>query len=540
MQLLLDLPEFKPELAKTVETNPKKLKEWLISLPTSNVMEAGRMIHDALTSLNRIDVAPDDRVKLMAEYETMLDLLAGGFETTYASAGVPLKDKAKQAALLYQSLWFEMIMGWKVTLLARLEKRSLFGGAGKADPHAVQRILYCYWRFYRICCRLYIGMHKGAWNEIHQMFRLAAENQFLDEPIEPKNRSIATTYKRILLLSLADPMRFDPYEQEKVIEVVENYGHMAHFQPVSRLTSAAGYFLVELDGDFQPRFVGNRSIEGPGPLAILIDTSELSRYLHKTEAAIEAKTPLANDRTKVLARLQILRRIIRQWSIAPQRTYQRIPSKSLVDMVFGMRSVVAQLNSGLHIKAPNETSLDLEVSHSSDQQLIPQAQNTDIRLSQWRVLNESPGGFALRSVSVFDEQVRAGDVVTLRAGPAQPWILASVRWLQVNPDNAIEIGLQVITSRAIPAMIRPTIGAHPLTYLPAVVIPEVPALKQPARIAASKGTYTPLRELSVLTGDGEIKVRASKLVEQQMSYDLFDYQTDVLRPDANNTAEQVG
>lgn len=529
MQLLLDLPEMSPELAKMVETHPKRLKEWLIGLPTSNVVEAGRQIYDALASLNRVELSPDDRAKLLAEYETMLDMLAGGFETDYASSGIPMKDRAKQSAALYMNLWREMCMGWKVVLVTRLEKRGLFGGSGKADPHAVQRVLYCYWRLSRISCRLYMPMPSGAWGEIHQMFRMGAENQFLDEPTEPKNRSIASTYKRILLLSLADPMRFAPQEQDKVVDLVENYAHLAHFQPISKLSSSAGYFLVELDGDVQPRFVGNRSIEGPGPLAILLDTSELSRYLHKTEAAIEAKAPQAVDRAKVLARLQILRRVIRQWSIAPQRTYQRISSNSLVDIAFGMRSIVQQLNNGVLPETPvDETAA--QVAHDLDNGPITLSRSPDVRLSKWQVLNESPGGFAVRSVSVSDEQVRAGDVVALRAFADASWIVASVRWLQLNEDGTIEIGLQVMSSRAVPAMVKPTIGAGPLSYVPAVMLPEIEALKQPSRIAASKGTYTPLRELSVMTADGERKVRASKLVEQQMSYDLFDYLVDPQPP----------
>lgn len=209
MQLLLDLPEISPELSKAVETDPIRLREWLISLPSSDVVEAGRAIFDALASLNRIDLGVETRITLLGEYETMLDVLAGGFEAAYASAGLPMKDRAKQAATLYKNLWLEMAMGWKVALVTRMEKRGLFSN-NKVDPHFVQRILYCFWRFYRINSRLFMPMPKGLWGEIHQMFRLGAENKFLDEPTEPKNRSIATTYKRLLLLSLADPLRFAP------------------------------------------------------------------------------------------------------------------------------------------------------------------------------------------------------------------------------------------------------------------------------------------------------------------------------------------
>lgn len=524
MQLLLDLPEISPALANVVETNPKKLREWLIGLPTSNVIEAGRQIHDALASLNRIELAVDERVKLLAEYEIMLDMMAGSFEATYAANGVPAKDRARQTATIHRNLWHEMATAWKVVLVSRLEKRSLFGASGKADPLFIQRVLHSYWRFYRICCRLYMPMPAGAWSEIHQVFRLGAKNQFLDEPHEPKNHSIAATYKRILLLSLADPLRFAPPEQDKLVELVESYGHLAHFQPVAKLTSHAGYFLIELDSDKPPRYVGSKIVEGPGVTSILLDTTELSRHLHKIEAVIEAKAPQAHDRAKVQARLQILRRIIRQWAIAPQRTYQRIASQTRVDIVFGLRAVGVQLNHGIALNPPQEFAT------TQPEQAPPPLPPREIRLSQWQVLNESPGGFAVRSVAVPDELAHAGEVVAMRAGAESAWMVASVRWLQVNDDNSVEMGLQVMSARAVPALVRPTLGAAPLAYLPAVLLPEIAMLKQPARIAASKGTYTPMRELAILTPTGEYKVRALKLIEQQMNYDLFDYQSEPAPP----------
>lgn len=521
MQLLLDLPEISPELSKAVETDPIRLREWLISLPSSDVVEAGRAIFDALASLNRIDLGVETRITLLGEYETMLDVLAGGFEAAYASAGLPMKDRAKQAATLYKNLWLEMAMGWKVALVTRMEKRGLFSN-NKVDPHFVQRILYCFWRFYRINSRLFMPMPKGLWGEIHQMFRLGAENKFLDEPTEPKNRSIATTYKRLLLLSLADPLRFAPLEQDKVVDIVENYGHLAHFLPLSKSLCTAGHFLIELDSDKPPYFIGHRLPEEPIPFAVQLETSELARYLQKTEAAIETKAPLAHDRSKILARLQILRRATRQWSISPQRTYQRIPSQTKIDMVLGLRAVVAQLNNGkMPLPRTEDATEDfgLACEHPA-----PSSRPQEIRLSSWQVINESPGGYAVRSLTVSPEQVRAGDIVALRAFPEAAWMVATVRWLQQDDTGELEMGLQILSSRAIPALIRPTISAGTPHHLPALLLPEITALKQPARIAASKGTYTPLRELAVLTPEGESKIRATRLIDQQMSYDLFDFQ----------------
>lgn len=509
MPLLLDLPEVSPELAKVVEADPKRLKAWLIGLPTSDVVECGRLVFDALASLNRIELAADKRAALLGEYETMLEMLAGGFEAAYTSAGLPMKERARQAALLYRNLWLEIATGWKVALISRMEKRGLFG-SGKIEPVFVQRIFYAFWRFFRVNCRLFMPVPQGIWSEAHQLFRLSAENRFLEEPPEPKNSTIAILYKRILLLSLADPLRFAPQEQDKVADIVEHYGHLAHFQPVSRHITAAGYFLIELDSDKAPYFVGNRTTESPTSLAVLLETGELVRHLQKTEAAIETKAPQAQDRVRLLARLQILRRTIRQWDIAPQRTYQRIPSHAMVDIAIGIEQVFARIHAE---NSANDTAGMTEATG-----IAP-----DKPLSHWQIFNESPAGYAMRSVLVEEEAIRAGEIVALRAFPEMPWMVATVRWLQQDEENRIEMGLQILSSRAIAARASQAHGTESAP-LPALLLPEIPVLKQPARIAAGKGSYTPLRELTLQTPNGPQRIRATRLAEQQMGYDLFDFE----------------
>ena len=98
-----------------------------------------------------------------------------------------------------------------------------------------------------------------------------------------------------------------------------------------------------------------------------------------------------------------------------------------------------------------------------------------------------------------------------------------MRWLQQMDGQRLEIGLQIMTVRASAVLFRPTIGREGERYQPALLLPEIQALKQTAMLAAPKGSYVGLRELSVLTADGEILIRAGKLIEQQMGYDLFEY-----------------
>jgi len=523
MPLQLTLPEPDPNLARSVETNPLHLREWLIGLPTGNVMEAGRLLLDALATLNRVKLEAEDRAKLLDEYQNSLEMLTGAFETAYASPGLPMKDSARQAAQLALNLWLEMGLGWKQALMDKVEKKFSFFTSTKMIPILMQSVLYCFWRTFQVCTRLFQPLPMGVWGEIHQVFRYAVENKYLDErksdnPKEKASRSIATIYKQILLLALADPQRFSGPELDKIIEIIEGYALYAHFQPVSKLNSSAGFFLIELDLDRPPQFVGHRSLDHLTGQCLLFDTIELAKKLHKAESNVELKVPLAHDRQKVQMWLELLRRVIRQWSISPQRLYQRIPAQSSVEVVLGLPISVLHLNGGMPLQ-PSLGAHHLNAAFAAidvaEMQPIP-----------WQVINESPGGYAILARDLPSEQARPGEIVAIRAASDAGWMVASIRWLQQRHDGATEMGLQVMSAKAQPVLVRP-LGNGETQYQAALLLPSIAALKQSQRVVAVKGCYTPLREFSVVHSSGdESKIRSAKLIEQQMGYDLFEYTTD--------------
>ncbi|WP_035058903.1 hypothetical protein [Andreprevotia chitinilytica] len=502
MFLLLNLPDLDPRLADSVETNPKKLRDWLIALPMTNVIEAGRLVYDALSACNRTKIDPDERFKLLEQYRTTLDLLAGGFESMYTTHGLPMKESARQVANLARTLWQELSVGYKRALIDKVEKRSLFG-SNKLTSQLIQIVLLLHYRVLKLCSRIYTALPEGVWQESHQLFRYAAENKLLEEPEE--ELTISHQYKRLLMLALADPMRYAPSELDKVIELTDNYASLIKFQAVTQLSSTAGFFLVRLDADEGPSFVGARTADDYNGLAMLIDTIELGKKLLRSLASLEQKVPQAQDRLKALMWLELLRRVSRQWTIAPKRLFNRMQTDSEIEICLGL-AVSAQC-AGMESLDPS----------SSAEPASPEG-------VRWRILNESPGGYAVQTQGAPTERVRAGEIVAIRPVYSEDWMVASVRWLQQADESRIEMGLQVMSARAQGVLLKPTIGTQDSRYQPALLLPEITALNQPSQIAAAKGMYSPLRELSVLTPDGELLLRATKLVEQQMGYDLFQFQ----------------
>ncbi|GAA5787132.1 hypothetical protein GCM10007860_29770 [Chitiniphilus shinanonensis] len=509
MSLSLKLPEKDPKLADFVELRPKAVRDWLAALPNHHPMDAGRQILDALASCNRVEVDPEERVKLLDEYHSALALLAGGFEELYLSQGLPLRDKARQAALLARSLWLELADGYKVALVERLEKRFVFGGS-KLAPQLLHQIIAIHYRLFQISCRVSMVMPEGVWLETHRLFRHGVEQRWLEETRgEPGAPTTSIYYKRLLLLSLADPLRFAPDEQARLIDVVDNYAHYAHFQPVvQQQASAAGFFLVRLDVDEAPNYIG-RAVDDYQGTAMLVDTIDLGKKLHRVLAGLEAKAPTAGDRAKLMAWMDTVRRLIKQWSIAPKRVFQRIRNDASVELCHGLRAAAQSQRHNLPPFGDGHYA-------SAGLDGMPYS-------APWRVINESPGGYAVTTRDAPPERLHAGDMVGLRPEGSGPWMVAAIRWLQQCEDGAIEMGLQILAARADVVLLRPTVGLVDAQYEPALLLPEITTLRQPPLLATIKGHYAPLRELSLLTESGPRTVRAAKLVEQQMGYDLFEY-----------------
>ncbi|MBY0445768.1 MAG: hypothetical protein K2Q15_11230, partial [Burkholderiales bacterium] len=144
MSLSLKLPVYEPNLASSVEINPKRLNAWLIALPMANPLVAGRQMCDALAACNRVKISADDRIKILDEYAATLESLRSELDIIYRVPGLPLKEQTHTAATLARRLILELADGYKIALIDRLDKRLVFGNA-KIVPVLIQKILAQYY-----------------------------------------------------------------------------------------------------------------------------------------------------------------------------------------------------------------------------------------------------------------------------------------------------------------------------------------------------------------------------------------------------------
>jgi cyclic-di-GMP-binding protein len=90
--------------------------------------------------------------------------------------------------------------------------------------------------------------------------------------------------------------------------------------------------------------------------------------------------------------------------------------------------------------------------------LLREAGSTDakpapIPLTKWRVMNESPGGFAMTHMSGAISGLASGRALGLRTSPERPWNICLVRWTRSNDAEHVEVGLELIAPAAAPVQI---------------------------------------------------------------------------------------
>jgi len=335
-----------------------------------------------------------------------------------------------------------------------------------------------------------------------------------------------------LLLALLDPYRLMQGEVNKVLEYLANFGGHAHLQPLMQTSSPSGYFLVRLDSDKPPRALSHETTVTDARTDILLNTIELARLLHeqvhRLEAGVNPQSLVLPASAKDFGYPNLLRRMLKHWGIAPKRLFNRIPQSARMDICAGIRAIHYFLSGGGNgeIETKPEVSddnPDTEITLELADSPLDKTSHQTYVSKNWLIINESAGGLALSKDPKTDAHIRVGEIIGLRPEGNEDWNIGVVRWLSSEDPSHLQLGAQMLAPTATPVTIRPTIAPADMVFQPALLLPEIPALKQPVTLVALRGAFRPQREF-LLDIDGMLKnIRASKLLEQTATFDLIEF-----------------
>ena len=199
----------------------------------------------------------------------------------------------------------------------------------------------------------------------------------------------------------------------------------------------------------------------------------------------EADEPLFRD---------LMQRLVRHWGNVATRQYSRLRTHARVELLVGLRAIWKFLTGAVHGAGPRSEP------------------------NQWMVTNESPGGYALMHLSGKFGPIRVGEVMAVRTG--ESCHICVVRWVLSDNPQHLELGVQELAPGATPVALGSDDGSE---VEHALLIPEMPALRKTSAILAPYGQVDDSREYLVGGEDSRLRVRATRLLEQTLAVQLFQF-----------------
>jgi hypothetical protein len=543
LELELSVPPLSARILAEVETRPAKVQEWLARLPVLNLAETGRKLFSTLTVYNRMPLEPPVRLALLELYRAPAALLAQELRKQYIGQPLPLTERQQAFARDAQQLQLEMAIGYKRVLLdARAPERARGQEAFRHElALAAQRALRHLTGALVVAYQAYSPYPPGSWREIHTIHRhaeaLGLAELALPDPQNPAlaQSSVAHAYKQALLLDLAGPYRLPVQTIDRVHHYLDRWAGLAALQPANGAPGAPTRFLIDQDVDRSGIiYLADAAPERPEHYRLL-NTVALARRLHAQLKALQAGEPVAPDGLAadffqpVEDSQQLLRRLLQAYATPPKRAFRRSTriGSGPVEVVIGVAAVNHRVNGG----APLESSASFV--GPLPQRTVPAgaapradaAAATGPESAHWDMLDESAGGAALARRSGAAARVRVGELAAVRAAGETRWHIGVVRWAKSAGPANVEVGVQWIAPSAAPALVK-VIGDHgkESDFLPALLLPEVPTLKQSASLVTTRGVFRPQRIFYLDNGALLQRMRITRPDEISPAFERFEFE----------------
>lgn len=514
MALHLSVPPQEDKPLVKAETRPGTVQDLLARIPEGEPLAAAQSLREPLSLLNRQAVRDDVRLRLIELYRPVVLDTAATLAARYHGLSLPLAADAEAAARAARSLLTELAYGYKLAVLDHMGRVFSIGGE-KTLATLIQRAIHALDQLLQIAYYTYTPAPDGIWSEIHRLYLVAAQKGVLEVPVADRANpsSVTRAYRNSLLLALSNPQRLTSDDLDSVRDYIERFGHLAQIRAYGIPENPAGIFVVKLKFDQPPVPFAKHKGKVDIRTDILLVTIELARKISMHLKGLQENQPLDALGLPDGARFQhyqdLLKFLVRQWALSPKRTFARQQQNESINLSAGLAAVYALL--GGEDLGGEEAAAGLDFTGK------PVA-----AVERWLVSNESAGGMALAKFPGASSALGVGSLLALRSDRSPQWGLGIVRWANSGERDELEIGVQMLAPGARAVAVR--LDKYQ-PFQPALLLPELKALKQPATLITAGGIYQPARMLEVQMAPNErpIRLLATRLLERTGSFECFQF-----------------
>lgn len=519
-----------------VDLGRSSLQTWLESLPLSDAGASAGPLVARLAGINRQRVDARGRFDALELLRPVAQEIAATLQADSlrpSARGIPLPEA--------QALQRELSDGYKLVAEAQAGSRSLFQDR-LLVPTALQRALYHLSERLNCAWRRYDRLPARTWLDIHRIYDYASREghaavRIKDAMVpETGETSIEETYKRILLLALANPYALRPQTLDRLQRQLWQWSESTRIQgPYGR----GGLFQITLGLDLPPthRYPDPQ----PGEDTRILDTTELVQRLERLLSQGEhtaSPQPLSGT---------TLRHLIHAWGEQPVRRFPRAERVLRLEVVLGLSTT-----HGLLERQETQGSGPGAGTGSGG------AGNPVLRRSEIPVhgggqppsgtsgricttLDVSLGGYCLRWEGDRPPGLQVGEVVAL-SRPDNPvlsrrWYVGVVRWLQQSRDGALAVGVELLAPGARPLELRRLRQGGDAALLKGLLLPELRNVGQPASLLLPGSGYHGGEPIELRREGFTIRVRLHEGITGSDSYRQFTFEFDAGPPAEGDTLQ---
>lgn len=397
------------------------------------------------------------------------------------------------------------------TLLQNEESSHDTTPPGASHEHPKQRLWRCLNALSRhllISYRVAAPSGVGVWRQLHTAYATARRLRLVNKTPSGEPCTLQHVYYAAVLIGCAQPSAFTPREIDFIAAYLERFADEVEPLATGSVCNGddpGGLFWIDPERD-APGFAWARKPPAPETPVLSFSCDRLAALLQRQLAALDAgQTPQQIGLPAFAASAAgrgVLRRLAGYWGKPMKRRFQR-----------RRQNYRAVLCSGL----------------DKLWQLLRDGQVT-VETSNWMITNESPDGFALMHVAGKTGKLAVGDLAAIRTEAGKDWQICIARWaLSENPEH-FELGLQVLSPRALPAQLAVFTDEGASRQLAALLLPELPPLRETETLIVPSDQIPahPKKLVLVLEQENIVvrELRICRLEEQTASIESYTVQSD--------------
>lgn len=525
-----------PAQAKPNSRGPRKrdVDDWLRRLPSANLPATGAALLELLTESNRTPMPAGRRISLLDALQGPVEDAVLGLRSCHGGGRLPPEAAEQEASRLSRALTREMALGYDQAAAASRHWRR------RRMARALQRAVHHYGRMLFEYHYLYQPAAEGLWQRLHELY-LAAEAAGIEQlrvaegACSPgSRRTVADSYKQLLLFNIAGPHGVRHQELEGVFaELGELAPHVSlrPFEPSS--ADSADDWVVDLRLDQAPQ----PAVAAPAGSSPLVRRLDWRDALDRAGAS--GRCPFR--RRDALAP-QTRRRIQTLIHRPGERRFPRRSVRQSVHAALGL-TAISQLLAQEHGVSLGQEAVAV-TTHAPDARLHYDAHEHTWRVTQTEqtpavaavdmpdaaqvceTLNTSAGGYRL-ALGRDTALARVGELIALR-DPSnrfrRGWQIGIVRWLRQPPDAELELGVELLGVDTLPVAVKPIVaGEQEVHVAEALLLPEMPALRQPARLLTPTLPYVTGMRTLVLGSTLERQVLLGRQHQATGTFRSFEF-----------------